>query len=419
MGADIQIWAMTDFDGSSSQTTITTLPMLKHLGECIKEDYFSNAEKNQELLIWFFNQGTKLRGNQGKKVVNQLFSTPFLSFAAVDQFFEKAKIYEYFELLELDDDDLYLEGEKTPKDYLIAAEKLTHSLPEESRASAAARIAMNCMVLAIFPDALSSRLRQALLAPWKRNDIRNTEASDGTTVRFSWQTLNDNAIPKLRVIKNPKMYPIELKLETQSHGAHSIWIPANSHLSAVYVGQYMTSIKGSLCINGDFAACKQGDQIAKYRISRDKYIQHSLPDPDGVQDFALHSNGRLHILEGDAAQIWDNLVQHTLPQIIGIYSLGDIWVAHKLDGSTYSNINRLNFKNIIAVTQNDEDILLLTRDLQVHSLSNRKYTVEDIWNCMISRFQNLPDDAAERITYQGREIIRTKEGNLLCRPLES
>lgn len=96
-----------------------------------------------------------------------------------------------------------------------------------------------------------------------------------------------------------------------------------------------------------------------------------------------------------------------------------VWVVHREDGSTDSNLRELRQKDVIAIAQDEADILLLTRKGRVHSLSGSTYTPGDCWNCMMKRFRELPEEAMERLVYQGHEILRTKDGSMVCRLAES
>lgn len=408
----MDIWSK---DKKGKPTQIINHRMMKEYADGLKNEWFSNPDQNKELLKWFFQNGPGNLRRNGEYYVEDLFQTDFRSMDEVQNFVQQ--VYSYFEHLLIGDGaGLYLSPPHRPQDYLSAAERMTSILPEENRNKAAARIAITSMVLSRYPDNLPSRIRQAMLSCWRQQADNVKSVTTETEVQFGWENLNPSKSPRLVVISNPTTDPVALKLKTP-WGPKSIWVPAGSKITAVYVGQVMTSIKGGLCLNPDFSACLQDGCIVKYRLSRNKVFREPLSDPDGLWDLALCPDGRIHRLEGYTAKIWDGQELWKLSDVIGIYAWGEMWLVHTKDGNTVSNYDRMVQEDVIAVAQDEQDTLLLTRSGQVHSLFGRSATLETFFHCMFDRFSNLDDDIAERIVYQGEEIVRTKAGEMLCRNL--
>lgn len=408
-----KVWANDD--------EITDLQSLKREKDKLDEALFSDPEKNKQLMAWFFKKTRELKiETRAKTVIDALFQGDFSSFSEVEQFFEESKVYPCFRTLEVAPDVDYLEGEDGPEEYLKSAKALTQSLPENKKIAAAARIAVNAMMLATIPKELPPKLRSAMLKPFQSHgglgdpvDVRDME------LPFGWDHLNPGKKPCLRILRNPAVYPVKLTLKNGQRVLGHIWVPAHSSLAVLQVGQYVTGVKGGLCVNGDYAACLEGEQIKKHRISRGYDTCQSLAEPQSLRDYALDDRGRAHLLEGQNARVWDDQVRKSFSGIIGIYAMDCVWVVHREDGSTDSNLRELRQKDVIAIAQDEEDILLLTRKGQVHSLSGSIDTPEGFWQCMMKRFRELPEEAAERLVYQGHEILRTKDGSMVCRPAES
>ena len=321
--------------------------------------------------------------------------------------------------------NLYLNPQHAPEDYLSAAATMTYFLPEEMRANAAARICLTSMVLGEYPDNLAQPFRKAMLTCWEQQCAGQTNSpikslTSKTQVQFGWENLNPVKSPRLTVIKNESVIPLELELKTP-WGLKRVWVPAGNRITALYVGQVMTSIKGGLYVNSNFCACLQGNVIQKYNLSQNRFTQEILSYPDGLWDLALCADGHLHLLEGYTVRVWDEGHELLVTGVIGVYAHKKMWIIHTKDGNTFSNFERMIRKDVVAVAQNEQDILLLTRNGHVFSFANPKYsfTQEEFYNCMLERFSNLSNDTAERLQYHGKEIIRTKWGEMICRePIE-
>lgn len=411
------IWAKNPKD-PHSETMIHTQLMLKHYAQGIRETLLCDLEKNRRLLIRFFEMGTTMK-KIPSKVVDDLFETKFANMGQVNAYFTQSKLNEYFDNLEGEDTyDLYLSGAHGPEDYLVTAQAMTQALKDDVRYQATAVIALNCMMLAIYPENLPLNLRKALLAPWKtQEDSGGSDPSDAPMeLQIGWDNLQPNKEPVLCVIRNSGVTPREIKIkESKFHKAFSLWVPVGGQLAAVRVGQKITCIRGLICANEDYAACVHDGEILRYRLSDGSVLRKQLDDPDGISDLALDPGGRFHLLEGTTARVWDNMAQYSFDNIISLCASDNVWVIFRNDGQTYSNIKRMIRKDVIAVAQNGEDILLLDRSGHIHSLSQKNYTSRDFWNCMMERFLNLPENAVERLVYADRELLRTHKGELVCR----
>lgn len=408
-----KVWANDD--------EITDLQSLKREKDKLDEALFSDPEKNKQLMEWFFKKTRVLKNEtQAKSVIDPLFQGDFSGFSGVEDFFKKSKINECFKNLEVAPNVDYLEGEDGPEDYLESAKALTQSLPEDKKIAAAARIAVNAMMLATIPKELPSKFRSAMLKPFKSDGGQEDQGVVSDMVLpFGWDHLNPDKKPCLRVLRNLAVYPVKLTLKNGQRVLGHIWVPAHSSLAVTQVGQYVTGVKGSLCVNGDYAACLEGEHIKKHRISRGYDTCQSLAEPQDIRDYALDDRGRAHLLEGQNARVWDDEVRKSFSGIIGVYAMDCFWVVHREDGSTDSNLRELRQMDVIAIAQDEADILLLTRKGQVHSLSGSTYTPRGFWSCMMKRFLETPEEATERLEYQGHEILRIKDGSMVCRPVES
>ena len=404
---EFEIWG-TDNDGNPVE--IKTLAALKDYGKTLKPEYFSDPEENKQFLLWFFGKVEKLRDKLD--AVEMLFARTDID---AEEFLKDMRVIDAFDNLVLDE-DTYLPEEPTV--YVKAAKALVTSLPEAVRETAAARIALNAMALAILPNALPNGLRNAMLAPWRQQEegFRVICVDTKQSVHFEWKALDPRKPLVMTVIKNTTPLPVELELKSDV-GSSSVWIPGGGSVTALYVGQYMTCITGGLCVSGDHAACRQGEKIVKYCISSGKCTDMAERSPEELRGIALHTNGKLHCLEGDTAKVWDGNEQKVITGCLGVYALDSVWVVHKKDGSTDSNLKRMRQKDVIAVVQSEEDLILVTRSGAVHSVYKKTYDLREAMTQMVRRYDLLLENEVERLVYRGNEIIRTREGKVICRPL--
>lgn len=402
---------MIERNGILTKTDITTQAALKAHAKSLNLNLFSDLEENKKLLQWFFSRSKNPQYRQTyPRIVDDFFKESFDSLEKIQEFFEKRKLFAYFDILEEAPGINYLE--KHPKDYLSAANKLDEISSKPERFTIAAHVALNSMMLAILPQDLPKDMLSAMLKPWKPADTVEFISSENIYY-FSWANLPCDKLPKLYIIRNEKEYPTELKLKTDSFGDFGIMLPASGWLAAIFVGNKMTCIKGALCVNEHFAACLQDGKVMKYCFDERRSIPQMLLCSEDIYDLALTGNGGVHMLSGNTAIVQGR--SEPIQNSIGVYSKDDVYVVFKQDGSTASNIRRLRLKGVIAAAQAEKDILLMTQDGKIHSLSQENYTAEDFWKCMTDRFCNLSENAVEHLSHSGVEILRTRSGEMLCR----
>lgn len=402
------IWARTDPDNPCTRTEITTQQMLKTFAAGIDTELISDLRRNREMLIEFFKWGNNQQINY-QTAIDALFNSRFDNIHEVEKFFEENRLNEYFD--NLGENPRYLPGKRRSMDFLSSSRAITTALREEKKYQATALIALNCMVLAIYPENLPDNLRRALLAPWREPGVFDL-SDDPMELQISWEKLDPNKEPALHVIGSNGIVPRKITVKSKFHEDVNIRIPVGGQLAAIRVGQNVTCIRGSICVNGSYAACVQSGEIIRYRL-RDGNIQRKkLNDPESTYDLALDSSGRYLLLEGTTATIWDCMEQFTIDGVISLCTCRDVWVILYKNGQTFSNFDPLCLKDVIAVAQDEGDILLMARDGKIHSLYQKEYTQKDFWNCMMSRFLNLPENVVERLNYADRKLLRTYKGDL-------
>lgn len=411
-----EIWAK-DPRNPNSEIKIRTQLQMKHYAQGIQESLLRDLGENRQMLTRFFEMDTTA-SKISRRVVDDLFEKKFENMDQVVEYFTGSKLDKYFDTLEgANPDDPYLPYGHRPKDYLTAAQDLTRALKDDVRYQAIAVIALNCMMLAVYPEDLPLNMRRALLAPWgtQEGSAISDFSNASMELRIGWDNLQPDKKPVLYVIGNSGVTPREIKIEeSEFHEPFSLWVPVGGQLAAVRVGQKITCIRGSICANNNYVACVHNGEILRYNLSNGTVLRQQLNNPDGISDLALEPGGKFHLLEGATASIQDNMTRYSFDNIISICASDNVWVIFRSDGQTFSNIKRMIRKDVIAVAQNGEDILLLDWNGHIHSLSGEKYTSQDFWNCMMERFLNLPDNVVERLIYADREIQRNYKGELTC-----
>ncbi|MBR1972161.1 MAG: hypothetical protein IKA16_01845 [Oscillospiraceae bacterium] len=409
------IWA--DLDNLQA-VEIGSRSSLQRLADGIRGDTFSDLEKNREFLRWFFSQAPSVGTEQQIcRILDDLF--------CYEDFPNKASVIQWLENWKLDDFFLYLENEnkepylmdgcgdfRAPSEFLKDAEDTVVLLPAEKRGMAMVLMTLNCMALSRVPSKLPSKLRKAMLVPWKCADTdTDYELKDeGEIFPFSWKNLPEGTVPKLRILKNTGDTARKIHIDNPDQGRLTVMIPPGGRVAAWFADKTMTNFKGSLCANGSHVACLMQDKLWQYET---KWQTTRLADADDCLDASLHSNGLPHVLVGNTVSLKEN-GKKTISNAMGIWAREDVWVVHMEDGCTKSNRPDLRRKDVLAVVRTPETLLVLTRDGTVTAMNGRMYTPDAVWNAMAAPFSNLKQGDAERLEHNGQTFRYTEKGNMVC-----
>jgi len=408
-------------------TTIETLNDFKTYGCQLTDlNWLGSEKKSRSFIERFLSQVIYIKNSLNdaiiKDVLNELFARETFPNCDSVRTWVEGDWSNYITRLQLNDKEYLDYGDgntSSPKteDYLNAVEEFVreHHLKDTDIPPAMARITVLCMILVRLPKDLSDSICSAMLSDWLK-DEEVDEVKDRQEYSFlDWENLPDNMQPKRKILKNSGTSCRECMLKSP-YGEQTILIPPSSQLTALFVEDNMISLKGFLSANGSMVASLYKGKFQKYNVTLDILNDQTLKDSAIIQDFSLSDSGRIHILQNSNATIWENISNATnIQNMLGIFSVERVWVLLGKDGKTSSNIDCLDSLDAVVVTQTADNILVLDTKNTVHSLkSETTFEPIDVWNTMMSRFQNLPKDAVEQISFKNKQFVKKIDGTIEC-----